>query len=105
MGDRCCRPLLASRTLISGRLMRRVFAAILFCLALSSAAFSQSTFRGGLSGIVTDTQGGVVAGAQVQAVNAATGVVYKTASFQRRGLFHPGRRWRRSWDVAPSRFD
>ena len=60
--------------------MRRVFAAILFCLALSSAAFSQSTFRGGLSGIVTDTQGGVVAGAQVQAVNAATGVVYKTAS-------------------------
>jgi len=59
--------------------MRRIVAGILFFL-LTGFAFAQSTFRGGLAGIVSDPQGAIIPGATVQALNVATGLVYKTVS-------------------------
>jgi len=59
--------------------MRRLLAAILCCLSFSIVS-AQSTFRGGLSGIVTDAQGAVIADAKVQATNISTGLSYKTTS-------------------------
>ena len=59
--------------------MRRVVAGIALFL-LAGIAFAQSTFRGGLAGIVADTQGGVIPGAQIEATNAGTGLVYKVVS-------------------------
>jgi hypothetical protein len=51
--------------------------AMLFSLA--STSFSQ-TFRGGISGAVTDQSGAAVAGVQVTAVEVATNTSYKSAS-------------------------
>ncbi len=47
--------------------------------ALSTHAFAQ-TFRGGITGAVTDPSGAVVAGANVTAVETATGISYKAVS-------------------------
>ena len=62
---------------------RSVFAAWLLALAvlvaLPATAFGQ-TFRGGISGTVTDQSGAVVPGAQVAAVETATNTSYKTVS-------------------------
>ena len=60
--------------------MRKVFAAILFCLVLSSAAFAQSSFRGGIAGVVQDPQGAIIGGAKIEVTEIATGLVYKTVS-------------------------
>src|SRR5579864_9376314 len=57
--------------------MRRLVAGITFFL-LTGIAIAQSTFRGGLSGIVSDTQGGIIPAATIQATNSATGLVYKS---------------------------
>ena len=59
--------------------MRRLVAGIVFFL-LASTAFAQSTFRGGLTGMVADSQGGVIPGAQVEATDSGTGLVYKAVS-------------------------
>jgi hypothetical protein len=48
-------------------------------LALPAASFGQ-TFRGGISGLVTDQSGAVVPGAQVTAEETATNTSYKTVS-------------------------
>jgi Carboxypeptidase regulatory-like domain/TonB dependent receptor len=65
------------------RLNRSVFTALLLALAvlvaLPATSFGQ-TFRGGLSGSVTDQSGAVVPGAQVTAVESATNTEYKTVS-------------------------
>lgn len=45
---------------------------VFFCL-LSVAAFSQ-TFRGGITGTVTDASGAAISGATVQAINVGTGL-------------------------------
>src|SRR5258708_22828044 len=45
---------------------------LLLC-SLSTAAFSQ-TFRGGITGTITDSSGAAIAGATVQAVSGATGL-------------------------------
>ncbi len=62
---------------------RRVFPALLFALTLLIVtpliSFAQ-TFRGAISGTVTDPSGAVVPGAQVVAVEAATDTTYKTVS-------------------------
>jgi hypothetical protein len=62
---------------------RGVFAAWLLALAvlvaLPATAFGQ-TFRGGISGTVTDQSGAVVPGAQIAAVETATNTSYKTVS-------------------------
>jgi len=51
-----------------------------FCLCVvSSAVFAQSD-RGTITGAVTDPAGAVVAGAAIEARNAATGVAYQSAS-------------------------
>src|SRR5882757_7645976 len=60
------------------RLFRKPFLALLLS-ALPLAAFSQ-TFRGTLSGTVTDTQGAVIAAATVQLTNPATGLVQNATS-------------------------
>ncbi len=65
------------------RLTRSVFTALLLALAvlfvLPAIGFGQ-TFRGGISGTVTDQSGAVVPGAQVAAVETATNTSYKTVS-------------------------
>jgi hypothetical protein len=62
---------------------RSVFSLVLVVLALlftiERGALAQ-TFRGGISGTVTDQSGAVVAGAAVTAVEAATNTTYKTVS-------------------------
>jgi hypothetical protein len=65
------------------RFSRTVFTATLLglalLLALPGSAMAQ-TFRGGISGTVTDQSGAVVPGAQVMAVEAATNTTYKSES-------------------------
>jgi hypothetical protein len=65
------------------RITRSVFSALLLALAvlmaLPGSSFGQ-TFRGGINGSVTDQSGAVVPGAQVDAVDSATGVSHKTIS-------------------------
>ncbi|HEY1256346.1 MAG TPA: TonB-dependent receptor [Terracidiphilus sp.] len=48
-------------------------------ITLSATGFSQ-TFRGGITGVVTDPSGAAVAGAQVIAVETATNTSYKSVS-------------------------
>ena len=59
--------------------MRRLFVGFVFSL-IASAAIAQSTFRGGLTGSVTDPQGAIIPEATVEATNGATGIVYKASS-------------------------
>ena len=65
------------------RLTRSVFKALLLALAvlfvLPAIGFGQ-TFRGGISGTITDQSGAVVPGAQVAAVETSTNTAYKTIS-------------------------
>jgi len=65
------------------RATRSVFAALLLALAvlfaLAATGFGQ-TFRGGISGTVTDQSGAVVPSAQVTAVEGSTNTTYKTVS-------------------------
>src|SRR5258708_26401016 len=49
----------------------RFFLVFGLAVLLSSSAFTQ-TFRGGISGNVTDATGAAIAGAEVQAINTAT---------------------------------
>src|SRR5256885_15898246 len=59
--------------------MMRALAAVLFILAITSAAAAQ-TFRGGVNGNVTDQTGAVLPGADVKATNDATGLSYSTTT-------------------------
>ena len=52
----------------------------LVVLALSLAVAHGQTFRGGISGIVTDQSGATIPGASVQATDVATGVSHDTIS-------------------------
>ena len=60
-------------------MLRRV-AGLMFALLLSSAAFAQSSFRGGISGIVEDPQDAIISGATIEATNVATGLIYRAVS-------------------------
>jgi hypothetical protein len=64
---------------MKNRGLQSVFAglALSALLALPAAALGQ-TFRGGISGTVTDTSGAVVPNAQVEAIEIATNTSYKT---------------------------
>src|SRR5882757_2515153 len=59
--------------------MRRLIVAMLFVLSVGLPATAQ-TFRGAINGTVTDPSGAVVPGAQVKAVNKATGIEHATLS-------------------------
>src|SRR5450755_4390631 len=59
--------------------MRRLIVAMLFVLSVGLPAMAQ-TFRGAINGTVTDPSGAVVPGAQVKAVNKATGIEHATLS-------------------------
>src|SRR3984957_10323992 len=59
--------------------MRHALLAIFLLIALSAIGFSQ-TFRGGISGIVTDQTGSIVPEAAVKATNDATGLAYSTTA-------------------------
>ena len=59
--------------------MRRALLVILAGSLLAGISQSQ-TFRGGVSGSVTDTTGAVITEAAVRATNSATGLVYSTLS-------------------------
>jgi outer membrane receptor protein involved in Fe transport len=52
----------------------------LVVLSLSMAVAHAQTFRGGISGVVTDQSGASIPGAAVQAVDVATGVSHDTVS-------------------------
>jgi hypothetical protein len=68
---------------MENRSLRSVFTALLLVLAMLfalPAASSGQTFRGGISGTVTDQSGAVVPGAQVKAVETATNTSYKAVS-------------------------
>jgi len=58
----------------------RIIACMIVLFLLISVANAQSTFRGGISGTVADPQGAIIAGAIIQAKNAATGLTYSTVS-------------------------
>ena len=60
--------------------MRRSFWVSLFLLLVTAIAFSQSTFRGGMAGIVTDSGGAAIPAARIAATNVATGLVYSAES-------------------------
>ncbi len=65
------------------RMTRSVWSALLMAMALVLAlpgSASGQTFRGGISGTVTDQSGAVVPGAQISAVESATNTTYKTVS-------------------------
>ncbi len=65
------------------RRTRSVFTAALLAIVavLVAPVVNQAqTFRGGINGVVTDSSGAVVAGADVEASNTATGVSHKTVS-------------------------
>ena len=53
--------------------------ALLIVLALSIPGFSQ-TFRGGITGTLTDPSGAAISGASVQALNAETGLRRETVT-------------------------
>src|SRR5579864_5346976 len=59
--------------------MRRWFGFVLATTLLAVSAYGQ-TFRGAINGTVTDPSGAVVAGANVKATNAATGVSLNTVT-------------------------
>jgi len=60
--------------------MERSFRSVLFFALTAAIAFSQSTFRGGMAGIVTDSGGASIPGAKIAATNQATGLVYNADS-------------------------
>jgi hypothetical protein len=59
--------------------MQRLFVAMLLVFSLALSAKAQ-TFRGAINGTVTDPSGAVVPGAQVKAVDKATGIEHATIS-------------------------
>src|SRR5208337_4288749 len=59
--------------------MKRIVLGLIFVVVLAALAGAQ-TFRGAISGTVTDPTGGVVANAQVKATDTATGVAHTTTT-------------------------
>jgi Carboxypeptidase regulatory-like domain/TonB dependent receptor len=59
--------------------MARAISGLFLFLFLTAPALTQ-TFRGGINGMVTDSTGGVVLGAEIRATNEATGLSYVTSS-------------------------
>ncbi|HEY2472941.1 MAG TPA: TonB-dependent receptor [Terracidiphilus sp.] len=57
---------------------RSMFTAVVAVLVAFPLGMLSQTFRGGINGTVTDQSGAVVAGASVEATDAATGVSHKT---------------------------
>jgi Carboxypeptidase regulatory-like domain/TonB dependent receptor len=71
----------AEKTLLRGSfMMRRPITVVLLALLLSTVAFAQSAFRGGISGSVEDSQGAIIPGAKIEATDVATGLVYRTVA-------------------------
>src|SRR5215472_10322401 len=60
--------------------MRRTFIFLFLFLVLVGTVAAQSTFRGGLSGSVTDPQGAVIPQATIEVRNEATGQIYNTVA-------------------------
>jgi hypothetical protein len=60
--------------------MGRLFKLALLVALPAVFAYSQSTFRGGMAGIVTDSSGAAIPGAKIDATNAATEIVYHASS-------------------------
>src|ERR1700733_3150409 len=59
--------------------MRSVLLATIISIAMSAIGFAQ-TFRGGISGIITDQTGAIVPEAAIKGTNEATGLVYSTTA-------------------------
>jgi len=67
--------------------LREFVVAMLSVLLLAAAARAQGGATGGISGIVEDVSGALVAGAQVQIVNQDTGLVTRTLKTDASGAF------------------
>src|SRR5580700_8020745 len=65
---------------------RRLFYISLLVFVLASQGFAQSTYTAQLSGVITDSSGGVVAGAKVSLTDEATNVAI-TAGSDARGTY------------------
>ena len=59
--------------------MKRIVLGSFFVILIAALAGAQ-TFRGAINGTVTDPTGGVVANAQVKAIDTATGVEHTTTT-------------------------
>src|SRR5271157_4133800 len=60
--------------------MKRIVLGSIFLVLLVAALAGAQTFRGAINGTVTDPTGGVVANAQVKAIDTATGVEHSTTT-------------------------
>ncbi len=60
--------------------MARSFRLAVLLLFSAAIAVSQSTFRGGLAGIISDPSGAAIPGAKIEATSVATGIVYNSVS-------------------------
>lgn len=69
------------------KLLTLFFGAMLV-LALVGSAFAQGGTRGAISGTVKDEKGAAIAGAQVEVINAQTGVTERTATSDSDGNFN-----------------
>ena len=68
-------------------LFARLFLSVAVVLTLIGGAFAQGGATGGISGTVKDENGAGVPGAQIEIVNALTGVTERTASGDSSGNF------------------
>ncbi len=59
--------------------MKRIVQGLIFCVLITALAQAQ-TFRGAINGTVTDPTGGVVANAQVKAIDTGTSVEHTTST-------------------------
>jgi hypothetical protein len=71
------------------RVLRRLLVLALVVCACSGNAYAQGSGSTSLSGVVTDTGGGVIPGATVVVKNEATGVTYETVSSSTGGFTVP----------------
>ena len=60
--------------------LRRLVSAFVLVVLSCALAFAQSTVRSSLSGVVSDSNGGVIPGATVVVTNTATGVSSTTVT-------------------------
>lgn len=60
--------------------MRRCIGVLFLLVACINALVAQSTFRGGMAGIITDPEGAAIPGAKIDVSNVATGIMYNAVS-------------------------
>jgi len=77
------------RTLLAWEMkpLTLLLGAVLF-LSLASSAFAQGGTRGAITGTVKDEKGAAITGAQVEVINALTGLTERTTTSDSNGIFN-----------------